>query len=162
MTERRVRRRRGESAQALAEFSLIAPLVFLIIFGIVDLSRAMQSYVMLQEAARSGARYAVTGRADCTGVTTQTRDNCIKQQVTALTKSLNHSSTISTSFESWTFPTYVDPPTANSAGNPCDTVQVKVTYDYHPMTPIFNRIISHVPMSASERMVNEPFGPCGS
>lgn len=162
MSKRRVWRRSGESAQALAEFALVMPLVFIILFGIVDLSRAMQSYVTIQEAARSGARYAVTGRTDCSGVATQTRENCIQQQVKNLTKDLNHSSTISTSFKSWTYPTYADPPTANSAGAPCDTVQVTVTYDYEPMTPVFSRLIPDVPMSASERMVNEPYGPCKS
>jgi Flp pilus assembly protein TadG len=161
VTRRRAGKRSGsENAQALAEFGLIAPLVFLIIFGIVDMSRAMQSYVTVQEGARSAARYAVTGRTDCTGVVTQTRDNCIKQQVTALTASMNNPSSIATSYKSWRFPNYADPPTANDAGLACDTIQVTVDYDYHPMTPVFNRILSVIPISASERMVNEPFGPC--
>jgi hypothetical protein len=41
-------------------------------------------------------------------------------------------------------------------------VQVKVTYDYKPVTPIINFFVSHVQLTATERMVNEPFGPCST
>lgn len=157
---RGARSRRHDGGQALAEFALVLPIVFLIIFGIVDLSRAMESYVAIQEAARSAARYAVTGRTDCSGVSTQTRMNCITHEVAVLTASLNNASSITTSVESWAYPTYADPPTPNSAGNQCDDVQVTVRYNYRPMTPVFSWFIPNVPMSASERMVNEPFGTC--
>ena len=154
------RSRRRDSGQALAEFALVLPIVTLIIFGLVDLSRAMQSYVTIQEAARSAARYAVTGRTDCTGVTTQNRMNCIAHEVAVRTASLNNASSITSSIESWSYPNYADPATPDSAGNQCDAVQVTVSYNYTPMTPIFNRLIPHVPMSSSDRMVNEPFGTC--
>ncbi len=95
------RSRRWERGQALAEFALVMPIVTLVIFGLVDLSRAMQSYVTIQEAARSAARYAVTGRTDCTGVQTQTRMNCIAQEVAVRTASLNNAASITSSVESW-------------------------------------------------------------
>jgi Flp pilus assembly protein TadG len=162
MLERARRRRRpsDDSAQSLAEFAMVLPIVILVIFGLVDMARAMQSYVTIQEAARSAARYAVTGRTDCSGVTTQTRENCIVHEVAVRTASLNRHNTITTSYESWTYPGYADPPTTNSAGNPCDAVQIKVGYDYHPMTPVFSTLIGSFHMDASERMLNEPFGPC--
>ena len=154
------RSRRRDGGQALAEFALVMPIATLVIFGLVDLSRAMQSYVTIQEAARSAARYAVTGRTDCTGVATQSRMNCIAHEVAVRTASLNNASSITSSVESWAYPNYADPPAPDSAGNQCDAVQVTVSYNYTPMTPIFNRLIPHVPMSSSDRMVNEPFGTC--
>ncbi len=152
--------RRRELGQTLVEFGLILPVFMLMIFGLVDLARLMQSHVTIQEGARDGARYAVTGRIDCVTAGTQTRDNCIKQAVKDRTADLNNSSTITSSFKSWTFPSYADPATPNNAGKQCDAIEVAVKYDYKPITPMFKFLIPNVTLSASERMVNEPFGTC--
>ncbi len=152
--------RRSEVGQSLAEFALIAPIFFLMVFGIVDLSRAFQSYTTIQEAARSGARYAVTGRIDCTGVAIQNRDACIKHTVDVRVKGLSDAASITTTYRSWGYPAYADPPTQNDAGQQCDAVEVEVHYAYKPMTPIFSTLIGTVPMGARERLVNEPFGTC--
>ena len=152
--------RRSEHGQSLAEFALIAPIFFLMVFGIVDLSRAFQSYTTIQEAARSGARYAVTGRIDCTGVAIQNRDACIKQTVAVRVQSLSDAASITTAYRSWQYPAYADPATENNPGDQCDAVEVEVHYAYKPMTPIFSKIIGTVPMGARERLVNEPFGTC--
>ncbi|HYM16574.1 MAG TPA: TadE/TadG family type IV pilus assembly protein [Dehalococcoidia bacterium] len=154
------RQRIRERGQTLAEFALVAPLLMILIMGLVDLARAMESHVTLQEAARDAARYAVTGRIDCSGPPTPSRNACIVQTVANDTASLTNASSVSTTLESWAYPAYSNPPTPNSAGNQCDAVQVSVTYDYKPITPLFNFFVSHIPLSASERMVNEPFGPC--
>jgi len=163
MTTRTTNRRRsqGERAQTLAEFAMVAPLLVILLMGLVDLARLMESHVALQEAARDAARYAVTGRIDCTGPVTPTRDACIVQTVKDDTASLTNASTIATSYQSWKYPNYADPATVNDAGQQCDAVQVKVTYDYEPITPLFKFFVNNVPLTASERMVNEPFGPCG-
>lgn len=152
--------RRPERGQSLAEFALIAPIFFLMVFGIVDLSRAFQSYTTIQEAARSGARYAVTGRIDCTGVAIQNRDVCIRHTVDVRVKGLTDAASITTTYRSWDFPAYADPATENNPGNQCDAVEVEVHYAYTPMTPIFSKLIGTVPMGARERLVNEPFGTC--
>jgi hypothetical protein len=152
--------RRRERGQSLVEFALMAPIFFIMVYGIVDLSRAFQSYVTLQEAARSAARYAVTGRIDCTGPAIQNRDTCIRNEATQHTKNLDRHGTIVTTYRSWDYPTYADPPAQGNAGAQCDAVEVELTYDYHPITPIFGFFVSNVPMDARERLVNEPFGSC--
>ena len=154
------RRHASEHAQTLAEFALIAPLFLLLVFGIIDFSRALQSYVTIEEAARDGARYGVTGRIDCNGASPQNRENCIVQAVKDRTNSLDRASTITAQFRSWQFPSYADPATENNAGDQCDALEVEVHYDYHPMTPIFNFFVSDIPMKAKERLVNEPYGTC--
>jgi hypothetical protein len=54
------RRRRSRSrAQALAEFALVAPLFFLMLFGIIDFGRYVYYVQVLNNAAREGARYAI-------------------------------------------------------------------------------------------------------
>lgn len=50
------RRRRG---QALVEFALIAPMLFLLIIGIIELGRLVFFYHTINNAAREGARYAI-------------------------------------------------------------------------------------------------------
>ena len=152
---------RGEYGQSLAEFSLILPVIAIVIFGLVDMARAMQSYVTIQEAARDGARYAVTGRIDCTGPSIQNRENCIEQAVLDRVDSLNNVDTITTTFRRWDYPAYADPPAENDAGEQCDAVEVQVNYTYQPITPIFRTLVRNsISMVARERLVNEPFGSC--
>ena len=52
--------RRGQRSQALIEFSLVSPVLLLMLFGIVDLGRGVFYYDTLNHAAREGARTAVT------------------------------------------------------------------------------------------------------
>lgn len=152
--------RRPENGQSLAEFAMIAPIFFIMVFGIIDLSRAFQSYVTIQEAARGAARYGVTGRIDCTGPAIQNRNNCIVQQVTNRVKDLNNHASATVSYRSWDYPTYADPPAQGNAGQQCDALEVQVNYTYIPITPIFSKLIGNIAMSAKERLVNEPFGTC--
>ena len=50
----------GQRSQALIEFALISPVLLLLLFGIVDIGRAVFYYDTLGHAAREGARSAVT------------------------------------------------------------------------------------------------------
>ncbi|MCU0463554.1 MAG: pilus assembly protein [Anaerolineae bacterium] len=54
----RPRHRRG---QALVEFALILPLLILLVFGIIEMARVMQTLITLQNSARAAARYAAIG-----------------------------------------------------------------------------------------------------
>jgi Flp pilus assembly protein TadG len=53
---------RRQSSQALIEFALISPVLLLLLFGIVDIGRAVFYYDTLNHAAREGARAAVTAQ----------------------------------------------------------------------------------------------------
>ncbi len=56
------RLRKNESGQTLVEFALIASLLFLILFGIIEFGRIFHAYLVVTSAAREGARKAaVTG-----------------------------------------------------------------------------------------------------
>lgn len=43
----------------MVEFALIAPILFLLLFGVIDLGRAIYFYITIQQAATEGARAAV-------------------------------------------------------------------------------------------------------
>ena len=49
----------GQKSQALIEFALISPVLLLLLFGVVDIGRAVFYYDTLNHAAREGARTAV-------------------------------------------------------------------------------------------------------
>lgn len=54
----RVRSKRQQS-QALIEFALVSPVLLLLVFGIIDIGRAVFYYDTIDHAAREGARTAV-------------------------------------------------------------------------------------------------------
>lgn len=49
----------GQRSQALIEFALISPVLLLLLFGIIDIGRAVFYYDTIGHAAREGARSAV-------------------------------------------------------------------------------------------------------
>ena len=53
--------RSRNQAQALVEFVLALPVLLILLFGIIELGRLLQTWLAIQNAARFGARYAVTG-----------------------------------------------------------------------------------------------------
>lgn len=50
---------RSQKSQGLTEFALIAPVILLLTFGIIDFGRGLYFYITLQQAANEGARVAV-------------------------------------------------------------------------------------------------------
>lgn len=64
--------------QSLLEFSLIMPILMVLIFGIVDFGMALRSYISVSSATREGARFASVGNppgsfpTDCDGATATT------------------------------------------------------------------------------------------
>src|ERR1700694_5980972 len=71
-------RARGQAAQALVEFALVAPVVLLIIGAAVDMGRGLLLYALLSGASADTARQAAlqfysgsnTLAPDCTALTT--------------------------------------------------------------------------------------------
>ncbi|OLC52954.1 MAG: hypothetical protein AUH85_15255 [Chloroflexi bacterium 13_1_40CM_4_68_4] len=57
--------RREEDAQGIVEFALVLPVIFLLIFGIIDLARAVWEENTLAYAAREGTRYAIVHGSGC-------------------------------------------------------------------------------------------------
>ena len=64
----RQRRQRGATA---VEFAMIAPLLFLMFFSMVEFGRASMALHAMEEAARSGCRIAIVGGATTADVLTE-------------------------------------------------------------------------------------------
>lgn len=56
--------------QAIVEFALAVPFIFMLTFGVIEFGRLMFSYSLVVTAAREAARYgsAVENYQDCTGI----------------------------------------------------------------------------------------------
>ena len=69
---------------------------------------------------------------------------------------------VTVTVKSWDYPNYYEPPTESSAGTPCDSLEVRVDYDFQFAAPIIGSVLGRVtiPIEGRERMVNEPFGLC--
>ena len=61
---RDARPRRRDRGQALVEVALVAPLFFLMFFGIIDLARVIWANDVVANAAREGARFASVNAGD--------------------------------------------------------------------------------------------------
>jgi Flp pilus assembly protein TadG len=62
---RRDRRTRGQS---MVEFTLILPVLMLMIFGIYQFGQTYSDYIQVTNAARTGGRKALVSRSDVNGV----------------------------------------------------------------------------------------------
>jgi Flp pilus assembly protein TadG len=74
---RKRRRRLGDSGQALVEFALVAPILLLLVLGIVDFGRAFYTYHVMVDAAREGARVGVIAKPSTTADTVAYRINTL-------------------------------------------------------------------------------------
>ena len=146
---------------AVVEFALVAMVFLLFVFGIIDFSRAYQSWVTVQHAAREGVRYGVTGRTDC-DIYSDNRAGCIDYVVKQATAGLSGApGNVTVSLKSWDYPAYTTEHDG-SAGDQCDALEVSVHYDFSFAAPIISNVLGkvHITIPGRERMVNEPFGPC--
>ena len=54
---------KNEKGGSLIEFALIAPLLFLILFGIIEFGLIMYNKAVITNASREGARYGIVSRS---------------------------------------------------------------------------------------------------
>lgn len=65
---RSVEQKNGEAGSALVEFALATVIILTVLFGIIDMGRALYAFDWVSDAARRGTRYAmVRGTSSCPG-----------------------------------------------------------------------------------------------
>src|SRR5512137_2651676 len=50
--------------QSMVEFAIALPILLLLVFGIIEFGRILQAWLAIENGARFGVRYAVTGNYD--------------------------------------------------------------------------------------------------
>jgi len=135
--------------QALVEFALVAPFLFLLLFGVIEFGRFVYYTETLNSAAREGARYAIVhGSKSLGGGTGPTSGdptgNSVKNVVRQFAIGVIDDGTaldievcwpgLDTQPETWD---------RSLTGNPCDTdnnpgsyVKVSVDYQYKTLIPV--------------------------
>jgi hypothetical protein len=125
----------SQRGQTLVEFALIAPIILLLIAGIIDFGMAMDRRIVLQHAVREGARYAAV--TDDIG---QVCDRTIEQA-----QGMIAGSDITVSYE--------DVDGNGRATDAGDSVKVKASFTYHlpiirpALSGLFGRDIGTIDMS---------------
>ena len=124
LTRRAVRRARGDRGAAAVEFALIAPILFLLVFGIIDFGLLINSQSTASNAAREGARVASLGgnTAAVTSSVTPAMSTLINAGSTTTTVTCLNGATACS----------IDDATSDTGA----TVTVKVTYTYKFLTPV--------------------------
>jgi Flp pilus assembly protein TadG len=125
-------RRRG---QALVEFVLVAPIFFLILFGIIDFGRYVYYVQILNNAAREGTRYAIVHGADSLAPTGPPDDPSGADVIEVVREYLVGVIGIEDASTLTITPTWGTPPATpdNDRGT---KVTVEVTYAFHSVIPI--------------------------
>jgi TadE-like protein len=114
-TTRRGRPSLGQRGQALVEFAIVFPLLLIVVFGIIDFGRALQTYITINNASREGARVgSINPGAD------------VEAKVRDAAGAFGDDVGVVVSF-----------PSGSDSG---DSVVVDVDYDYTMITPIVGMI----------------------
>lgn len=111
--------RRTEKGQALVEMALVLPILLIIVFGIIEFGRIMNTYLILTNAAREGARQGVVGGTDLDVY------NAVKNNAYTLDS------------EELVIDIDSDPPGSRSRGTP---LTVRVSYDVQIIAPVIGAI----------------------
>jgi Flp pilus assembly protein TadG len=142
---------RARTGEAMVEFALVAPLFFVLMFGVMDFGRLFFTQETLQYAVREAGRYAVTGQhqTDKSG-SSASRVQSIKNIINQYSLGMNISNISITSGG-----------VTNYAGGPRQTVVVSVTDNLKLITPMIGRFFPNNTYSftVSTSFMNEPFDP---
>ncbi len=185
LTRAMARCRRGVAA---IEFALAAPIVFLAIAGLMDLSTVMFVQSLMEGALRDASRYGITGYVP----NGQTREEVIRQIIAQDTLGLLDMNAVQ--IETLVYPGFGDvgqpEPFLDANGNgtrdsgesytdlngngqwdadigtaglggPGSVVNYKISYDWHVITPLTAPFMGQngvMPLSATVTVRNEPYG----
>ena len=162
----------GQRSQSMVEFALVAPLLLLLMFGIIDFGRVIYTYVTLNQAVNEGARVAirdspllptnaaVEGAVKVHAVDVVLANPCPNGPITSAAPPAN---------QGWIYITEPNPPTtpealsptledapggepwANARGscsatNPAHAhapLQVTIYYNFVPFTPLIRQVTAN-------------------
>ena len=141
-------RHRADSGQTLVEFAISATIFLLLVLVIIDFSFLYFAKLTLQNAARQGGRYAITGQS----MQGQTRQASIMQTIQDF--GLGFASSSNTTICS-------KAGGCGSGGGPGDTVTITITYPYKFITPVAAQFFTNgsYTITVSASFKNEPFPP---
>ena len=148
----------GQRSQALIEFALISPVLLLLVFGIIDIGRAVFYYDTLAHAAREGAREAISASTPLptdASVLAAVMQQLVGAPVTAPCPQGPVTSATPPSNTAWLYITEFAAPASGScsAVNPAvgnTTLQVTLRFNLVLITPILSQVTAdHIVLTAA-------------
>lgn len=141
--------RPGQRGQSLVEFTLVLPLLLLLVFGIIDAGRLIYAYNTVANSARNGARVAIVNQS-ITGTNT-----CNTTEATAYSTGCAISSGTGLGLTSADIAVdYRDPTDTSACTVPsigCLAV-VEVTGRFEPLTPVIGQLIGPVTLTSTTKI----------
>jgi len=138
----------GEAGSALVEFAVVALLLLTLLFGIVDVGRALFAYDFVANAARRGTRFAMVRGQNCI---LPGSSSCSANQSAIQTYLTSNATGINTSALTVTATCI-----AGASAPPCAPgvpIQVTVTYAFGFISPLAPH--SWTMSSSSQRVVSQ-------
>lgn len=150
---------KNEDGATIIEFALVAPLLFLIVFAIIEFSLVMYASSVVENATAAASRFGITGN-NYDG--TMTRDEYIRETVNRFSMGLIKSEDIKITTEKFADYENVQPSNNSDAadyGSGGETVLYHVDSDWHIFTPLIGKFFKDgiYPIRATALVKNERF-----
>jgi Flp pilus assembly protein TadG len=143
-----IQRIRNDEGQNLVEFSLVAVMFIIVLLGVVEMARMTLVYTTMSNAARAGARYAITHGADRTGSGYDGPSlPGSTTQVETVTKNYAAAGLLNANNVT------VDVAYPDGNANAGSRVTVSVNYTYDPLVGYFNTLLNHNLGSKSQGVI---------
>jgi Flp pilus assembly protein TadG len=167
-------RARSRSGSAAVEFAIIAPVLFLFLFGTIETGVIYFAGTALQNATDDAARQVRTGEA--TGLTAAQFKALICGEISGIISTTQCTSNLQVDLRQYTdFSTANYPTVTNANGSlntgamsypaslsPCQVVLVRAFYPWSIMTPLMQPLLQNMPngqylLSAAAAFRSEPY-----
>ena len=145
--------------QALAEFALIMPVLFLLIFALLDLGRAVYVYNTLANAARQGARVAAVNQNASGGGNCDPLDRTQWSIVACVLQAGVSIPVQRTDIDIQYHDTGTGTSCADRELDPPCVVSVTVSQEYVPLTPLIGDILGPIHLESTSEMPVESWFP---
>jgi hypothetical protein len=137
---------RFERGQSLVEFALVLPILLILLLGILDFGRAISAYNSVSNGARTGARVAI-----------------VNQDIDAISAAVQ-SEAFGLDSVDVDFNANAEGVPACPASGPCCprigcVIEVSVSTEYIPATPIFSQLVGSITVSSESQMPIERVAP---
>lgn len=158
---------KNEHGATLVEFAVIAPLLFLLLFGVIEFARVISAYTTVWTGAREGARYATTSDEsdftagvprfrDCTGILAAVQAKAVTTSIAASDVTMtwaDPSGTVVADCDSSTAPPA--PETKSGGTFTTDissgyTITVEVEGTFNAVVPILSGFLNNVTLDSTQ------------
>lgn len=151
----------SEAGVTTLEVAFGLPVLLLLIFAVAELGYNVFARTTVEKAAQVGARFAVTGQGYDQGNRLTLIQDAARKMADVLTGGNPANKSVTVTVSSYDKGNTSSSPVLNSAGVPCDAVEVRVDYTYTPLTPFAGPLLpATMTVTGKERMINEPWVAC--